>query len=138
MSTAVGDEGGFAPSVASHEAAIQMILEAIEKAGYVAGAQIAIGLDCAASEFYKDGKYRLDGEGLTLAAGEWTDMLATWVDKYPIISIEDGMAEGDWDGWKLLNDRLGTEGAAGRRRPVRHQHQDPEGRHPARASPTRS
>src|SRR5213595_3136578 len=76
MSTAVGDEGGFAPSTASHEAAIEMILEAIEKAGYVAGAQIAIGLDCAASEFYKDGKYHLEGEGLTLAAAEWTDILA--------------------------------------------------------------
>ncbi|MFN8896603.1 MAG: phosphopyruvate hydratase [Pseudomonadota bacterium] len=106
MSTAVGDEGGFAPSVASHEAAIQLILEAIDKAGYVAGAQIAIGLDCAASEFYKDGRYHLEGEGLQLSAAEWTDMLATWCDKYPIVSIEDGMHEGDWDGWKLLTDRL--------------------------------
>ncbi|MCV2348423.1 MULTISPECIES: phosphopyruvate hydratase [unclassified Roseateles] len=108
ISTAVGDEGGFAPSVESHEAAIQLILDAIDKAGYTAGEQIAIGLDCAASEFYKDGKYVLEGEGgLQLTAQEWTDMLATWVDKYPIISIEDGMAEGDWDGWKLLTDRLG-------------------------------
>ena len=108
ISTAVGDEGGFAPSVESHEAAIQLILQAIDKAGYQAGAQIAIGLDCAASEFYKDGKYVLEGEGgIQLTAHEWTDMLATWVDKYPIISIEDGMAEGDWDGWKLLTDRLG-------------------------------
>jgi enolase len=107
MSTAVGDEGGFTPSVASHEAAIQMILEAIDKAGFTAGDQIAIGLDCAASEFYKDGKYHLAGEGLTLSAEEWTNILATWVDKYPIISIEDGMAEGDWDGWKVLTDRLG-------------------------------
>ncbi|MDB5868908.1 MAG: enolase [Polaromonas sp.] len=108
MSTAVGDEGGFAPSVPNHEAAIQMILEAIDKAGFVAGEQIALGLDCAASEFYKDGKYVLAGEGgLSLSAQEWTDMLATWVDKYPIISIEDGMAEGDWDGWKILTDRLG-------------------------------
>ena len=107
ISTAVGDEGGFAPSVESHEAAIQMILQAIDKAGYTAGEQIALGLDCAASEFYKDGKYHLEGEGLVLSAQEWTDMLATWVDKYPIISIEDGMAEGDWDGWKLLTDRLG-------------------------------
>jgi len=106
MSTAVGDEGGFAPSVASHEAAIQLILEAIDKAGYVAGAQIAIGLDCAASEFYKDGRYHLEGEGLQLSVAEWTDMLATWCDKYPIVSIEDGMHEGDWDGWKLLTDRL--------------------------------
>ena len=108
ISTAVGDEGGFAPSVESHEAAIQLILQAIDNAGYQAGSQIAIGLDCAASEFYKDGKYVLEGEGgIQLSSQEWTDMLATWVDKYPIISIEDGMAEGDWDGWKILTDRLG-------------------------------
>jgi enolase len=107
ISTAVGDEGGFAPSVESHEAAIQLILEAIDKAGYVAGEQIALGLDCAASEFYKDGKYVLAGENLSLSAESWTDMLATWVDKYPIISIEDGMHEGDWDGWKHLTERLG-------------------------------
>ena len=109
MSTAVGDEGGFAPSVASHEAAIQLVLEAIDKAGFVAGEQIVLALDCAASEFYKDGKYVLAGENLSLTAEEWTDMLATWVDKYPIISIEDGMAEGDWDGWKLLTERLGKQ-----------------------------
>ncbi len=107
MSTAVGDEGGFAPSVPNHEAAIQMILDAIEKAGYRAGEQIALGLDCAASEFYKDGQYHLEGEGLVLTAEAWTDILATWCDKYPIISIEDGMAEGDWAGWKVLTDRLG-------------------------------
>jgi enolase len=110
MSTAVGDEGGFAPSVESHEAAIQLILQAIDKAGYTAGAQIALGLDCAASEFFKDGQYVLEGEGgLKLSAAQWTDMLATWCDKYPIISVEDGMAEGDWDGWKLLTDRLGRK-----------------------------
>ncbi len=109
MSTAVGDEGGFAPSLASHEAAIQLILEAIDKAGFTAGTQIAIGLDCAASEFYKDGKYVLDGEGLTLSAPEWTDILATWCDKYPIISVEDGMAENDWEGWKHLSERLGSK-----------------------------
>jgi enolase len=109
MSTAVGDEGGFAPSVESHEAAIQLILEAIDKAGYVAGEQIALGLDCAASEFFKDGKYHLEGEGLVLSAEEWTSMLATWVDKYPIISIEDGMAEGDWTGWKHLTEQLGKK-----------------------------
>lgn len=110
ISTAVGDEGGFAPSVENHEAAIQMILEAVEKAGYTPGTQIALGLDCAASEFYKDGQYVLEGEGgLSLSAAAWTDMLATWVDKYPIISIEDGMHEGDWDGWKLLTDRLGKK-----------------------------
>ncbi|OSZ76034.1 phosphopyruvate hydratase [Hydrogenophaga sp. IBVHS1] len=110
ISTAVGDEGGFAPSVENHEAALQMILQAIEKAGYTAGDQIALGLDCAASEFFKDGKYVLEGEGgISLSAEEWTDMLASWVDKYPIISIEDGMAEGDWDGWKVLTDRLGKK-----------------------------
>ena len=108
ISTAVGDEGGFAPNVENHEAAIQMILEAIDKAGYVAGEQIALGLDCAASEFYKDGKYVLPGEGgLSLSAEEWTNILATWCDKYPIISIEDAMAEGDWDGWKHITERLG-------------------------------
>jgi enolase len=109
MSTAVGDEGGFAPNVASHEAAIQMILEAVEKAGYKAGDQIAIGLDCAASEFHKDGKYHLDGEGLVLTPAEWTDILASWCDKYPIVSIEDGMGESDWDGWKHLTDKLGAK-----------------------------
>jgi len=109
MSTAVGDEGGFAPSVKSHEEAIQLILEAIEKAGYTPGTQIALGLDCAASEFYKDGQYVLEGEGgLKLTAPAWTDILAGWVDKYPIISIEDAMSEGDWDGWKHIADRLGN------------------------------
>ncbi len=108
MSTAVGDEGGFAPSVENHEAAIQLILQAIDAAGYTAGEQIALGLDCAASEFFKDGKYVLEGEGgIQLTAQQWTDMLATWVDKYPIISIEDGMHEGDWEGWKTLTERLG-------------------------------
>ena len=109
MSVAVGDEGGFAPNVPNHETAIQMILEAIAAAGYVAGSQIALGLDCAASEFYKDGKYHLEAEGLTLSSEEWIDVMATWVDKYPIISIEDGMGESDWDGWKLLTDRLGKK-----------------------------
>ena len=110
ISTAVGDEGGFAPSVESHEAAIRLILQAIDKAGYTAGEQIAIGLDCAASEFYKDGQYVLEGEGgIKLSSQAWTDMLSTWVDKYPIISIEDGMHEGDWDGWKLLTERLGSK-----------------------------
>ena len=110
MSTSVGDEGGFSPNVANHEAAIQLLLEAIDKAGYTAGEQIAIGLDCAASEFYKDGEYVLEGEGgLKLSAAGWTDMLAAWADKYPIISIEDGMHEGDWDGWKHLNNTLGKK-----------------------------
>jgi enolase len=109
LSTAVGDEGGFAPSVASHEAAIGLILEAIDQAGYSAGSQVAIALDCAASEFYKDGRYVLGGEGLALEAPAWADMLAAWCDKYPILSIEDGMHEGDWDGWKLLTERLGRK-----------------------------
>jgi len=109
MTTAVGDEGGFAPNLENHEAAIKVILEAIEKAGFEPGKDIALGLDCAASEFYKDGKYHLEGDGLTLSAGQFTDYLATWCDKYPIISIEDGMAEGDWDGWKTLTDRLGKK-----------------------------
>jgi enolase len=109
MSTAVGDEGGFAPNVASHEAALQMLIEAIDKAGYKPGEQIAIGLDCAASEFCKEGKYHLNGEGMILSAAEWTDILATWAGKYPIVSIEDGMAENDWDGWKHLTDKLGQK-----------------------------
>jgi enolase len=109
MSTAVGDEGGFAPSVKNHEEAIQLVLQAIEKAGYEPGRQIALGLDCASSEFYKEGKYHLSGEGLSLSATDFTNLLATWCDKYPIISIEDGMAENDWDGWKILTDRLGKK-----------------------------
>jgi enolase len=110
ISTAVGDEGGFAPNVENHEAAIKMILQAIDMAGYTPGDQIALGLDCAASEFYQDGQYVLHGEGgIKLSAQAWTDMLATWVDKYPIISIEDGMHEGDWDGWAHLTQRLGKK-----------------------------
>lgn len=110
MSTAVGDEGGFAPNVASHEAAIQLILAAIERAGYEAGSQIALGLDCASSEFYRDGKYHLAGEGgISLTSQEFANLLETWVDKYPIISIEDGMAENDWEGWKLLTEQLGRK-----------------------------
>jgi len=108
MSTAVGDEGGFAPSLANHEAAIELILRAIEAAGYEPGTQIALGLDCASSEFYRDGKYVLAGEGgVSLSSQEFANLLATWCDKYPIISIEDGMAENDWDGWKLLTEQLG-------------------------------
>ncbi|MES2632345.1 MAG: phosphopyruvate hydratase [Pseudomonadota bacterium] len=108
MSVAVGDEGGFAPNVENHEAAIGMILQAIEAAGFRPGEQIALGLDCAASEFYTGGRYNVEAEGKVLDAGEWTDMLASWVDKYPIISIEDGMGESDWDGWKTLTERLGS------------------------------
>ncbi|HLS43022.1 MAG TPA: phosphopyruvate hydratase [Paenalcaligenes sp.] len=109
MSTAVGDEGGFAPSVENHEAAIQLILQAIGEAGYEAGSQIALGLDCASSEFYRDGKYHLAGEGVSLSAQDFTNLLESWCDKYPIISIEDGMAEDDWDGWKILTDQLGKK-----------------------------
>ena len=107
MSTAVGDEGGFAPNIDSHEEAIELILEAIKAAGYEPGKDIAIGLDCAASEFYEDGKYVQKGQGKTYTAEEWIDVLESWVAKYPIISIEDGMAEVDWEGWKKLTDRLG-------------------------------
>ena len=107
MSTAVGDEGGFAPNVANHEAAIQMILQAIKNAGYTAGTDISVALDCAASEFFKDGKYRLDSEGLVLSAAEWTATLKSWCDKYPIVSIEDGMGENDWAGWEELTRELG-------------------------------
>jgi enolase len=109
MNTAVGDEGGFAPSLASHEDAIKLIMQAIEEAGYEPGTQIAIGLDCAASEFYKDGKYHLEGEGMVLSAEEFTNLLATWCDKYPIISIEDAMHEGDWAGWAHLTQALGKK-----------------------------
>ncbi|AOB30645.1 enolase [Bordetella sp. H567] len=110
MSTAVGDEGGFAPNVANHEAAIQLILKAIGEAGYEPGTQIALGLDCASSEFFKNGKYVLEGEGgISLSSQEFANLLATWCDKYPIISIEDGMAENDWEGWKLLTDQLGKK-----------------------------
>jgi enolase len=107
MSTAVGDEGGFAPNLDNHESAIRLILEAIERAGFEPGGQIALGLDCAASEFYRDGQYHLAGEGLTLSASQFTDLLATWCDRYPIVSIEDGMAENDWTGWRGLTDALG-------------------------------
>jgi enolase len=109
LTTSVGDEGGFAPSVANHEEAIKLIIEAIEKAGYVPGVQIALGLDCAASEFYKDGKYQLSSEGLALSAQDFTNLLGIWCDKYPIISIEDAMAENDWEGWAILTKALGKK-----------------------------
>jgi enolase len=107
LATSVGDEGGFAPRLANHEAAIQLIIEAIEAAGYRVGEDVALGLDCASSEFYKDGLYVLRSEGRNMRAAEFVDYLAAWVDKYPIITIEDGMAEDDWEGWKLLTSRLG-------------------------------
>ncbi len=109
LNTAVGDEGGFAPDLGSNEEALEVIMEAIDKAGYKAGEDILIALDAASSEFYKDGKYQLESEGKSLSSAEFVDYLAAWVDKYPIISIEDGMDEGDWDGWKLLSDRLGKK-----------------------------
>jgi enolase len=107
MPTTVGDEGGFAPNLPGNEAALQLIMEAIDKAGYEAGRQVAIGLDCASSEFFRDGLYHIESEGLKLSAAQFTDYLGAWVGKYPIVSIEDGMAEGDWDGWEILTDRLG-------------------------------
>ncbi|ALU89997.1 enolase [Herbaspirillum rubrisubalbicans] len=109
LATSVGDEGGFAPNVSSHEEAIKLIIEAIEKAGYEPGTQVALGLDCAASEYYKDGNYHLAGENMVLTPAQKTGLLASWCDKYPIISIEDGMAENDWAGWKLLTETLGKK-----------------------------
>ncbi len=109
MNTAVGDEGGFAPDLPSNEAAISVILQAVEKAGYRPGEDIFIGIDAASSEFYKDGKYDLASEGKILEAGQFIDMLDDWVSKYPILSIEDGMDESDWDGWKQLTERLGNK-----------------------------
>jgi enolase len=107
--TQVGDEGGFAPDLKSNEDALKLLMEAIGNAGYKAGSQIALALDCAASEFYIDGKYHLEGEGLTLASSELVELWADWAARYPIISIEDGMAEQDWDGWKMLTDKLGKK-----------------------------
>jgi enolase len=107
MPTTVGDEGGFAPNLGANVEALDLIMEAITAAGYTPGEQVAIGLDCAASEFHRDGHYHLEAEGLALTAAQFTDYLATWCDRYPIVSIEDAMAEDDWDGWKVLTDRLG-------------------------------
>jgi enolase len=109
FSTAVGDEGGFAPNLGSHAEALQLVVQAIEAAGYFPGEDVLIGLDCAASEFYKDGKYHLAGEGLQLTSAQLVDYLANLADLFPIVSIEDGMAEEDWEGWKLLTDRLGKK-----------------------------
>ena len=109
MSTTVGDEGGFAPSLPSNEAALEMIMEAIQAAGYTPGSQVAIALDCASSEFYDNGSYNLESEKLELTAAEFADYLGDWTRKYPIVSIEDGMAEGDWEGWKVLTGKLGKK-----------------------------
>jgi len=107
MPTTVGDEGGFAPNLENNEAALQLIVQAIDLAGYQAGKEVAIGLDCASSEFFQDGKYHLASDGLHLTSAQFADYLASWVDKYPIISIEDGMSEHDWDGWEILTNKLG-------------------------------
>jgi enolase len=107
LATTVGDEGGFAPDLPNNEAALQYIMEAISAAGYEPGNDVLIGLDCASSEFYKDGLYHITGDGLQLNSEQFADYLATWCDKYPIISIEDGMSEFDWDGWSLLTQNLG-------------------------------
>lgn len=109
MSTSVGDEGGFAPDLASHEEAIQLILSAVEAAGYIPGKDVVLALDCASSEFYKNGYYELTAENLSLTSAEFADYLTDLVNKYPIVSIEDGMSEHDWDGWKLLTERLGKK-----------------------------
>lgn len=107
LNTAVGDEGGFAPDLPSNEAAVEVILEAIGRAGYKAGEDVWIGLDTASSEFYRDGRYELASEGRSLSSAEMVDYLEDWVNRYPILTIEDGMAENDWEGWKLLTERLG-------------------------------
>jgi enolase len=107
MPTTVGDEGGFAPNLENNEAALQLIVQAIDQAGYQPGRDVAIGIDCASSEFYHDGKYHLASDGLHLTSEQFADYLASWVDKYPIISIEDGMSELDWNGWELLTAKLG-------------------------------
>lgn len=109
LNTAVGDEGGFAPDLGSNEEAIQAIVEAVDRAGYKLGDDVALALDIASSEFYKEGKYHLSGEGKVLTSAEFTDYLADWVERYPIVSIEDGMDESDWEGWKLLTDKIGSK-----------------------------
>ena len=109
LTTTVGDEGGFAPNLESNETALKLIVEAISAAGYTPGKDIAIGVDCASSEFYKDGKYHIEAEDLKLGSSQFADYLAAWCDKYPIVSIEDGMAENDWDGWVHLTAKLGSK-----------------------------
>lgn len=109
LNTAVGDEGGFAPNFTSNEDALSSIMEAITKAGYTPGKDVFLGMDVASTEFYKDGKYHLEGEGKSFTSAEFVDLLASWADKYPIITIEDGCAEDDWEGWKLLTEKLGSK-----------------------------
>ena len=108
MTTTVGDEGGYAPNLKNNEAALQLIVEAIEQAGFIPGADVAIALDFASSELFKDGKYHLASDNLSLSSDQLVDYISAWVEKYPIISIEDGMSEHDWDGWKLLTKRIGS------------------------------
>ena len=108
LSTAIGDEGGFAPNLSSNEEALQVLMLAIEQAGFTPGTDIALALDVASTEFFRDGAYQLEGEGKSLSPDAMVDLLAGWCDKYPIVSIEDGMSEEDWDGWKAITDRLGT------------------------------
>tara|TARA_Y100001934_G_scaffold144187_1_gene173153 strand:+ start:296 stop:1591 length:1296 start_codon:yes stop_codon:yes gene_type:complete len=109
LNTAVGDEGGFAPNLPSNEAALAVIQEAVEKAGYKLGTDVTLALDCASSEFYKDGQYQLSGEGKSFDSEGFADYLAGLCERYPIVSIEDGMDESDWDGWKVLTDKLGSK-----------------------------
>jgi enolase len=109
LNTAVGDEGGFAPNLRSNIEALDTILEAVNKSGYKIGSEILLGLDAASSEFFKNGKYDLEGEGKVYTPEQFVDVLASWAQQYPIVTIEDGMAEGDWDGWKLLTDKIGNK-----------------------------
>ena len=109
LATAVGDEGGFAPDLRSNVEAVEVILEAVGKAGYRAGVDVWLGLDCAASEYFKDGQYDLAGEGRKFSPAQLVDFLASWTAQYPIVSVEDGMAEDDWDGWKLLTQKVGDK-----------------------------
>ncbi len=127
--TNVGDEGGFAPNLKSADEALSFIVKAIEAAGYKPGQDVVLALDCAATEFYKDGKYTMEGEGKSLDSGGMAKYLTALVARFPIVSIEDGMAEDDWQGWKALTDAIRIQVPAGGRRPVRHQHQALEGGH---------
>jgi len=138
LATAVGDEGGFAPDLDSNEAALEALMAGIEAAGYAPGEQVAIALDPAASEVYKNGAYDLEHEGRTLSSQEMADYWADMSSRYPVLSIEDGMDEEDWDGWKLLTVSHRRPGAARWRRPLRHQHRAPRARHRGGGSQTRS
>ncbi|SAL03632.1 phosphopyruvate hydratase [Caballeronia calidae] len=129
LGTSVGDEGGFAPNLPSNDAAIEVILGAIEKAGFKAGTDIWLGLDVASSEFHRNGCYELASEGRSFTSDEFVELLVNWAERYPILSIEDGLAEDDWSGWKLLTERLGRKSPTRRRRPVRHKYGNPATRH---------